>query len=233
MAQRDPLSILSRLVDSSLVVAPHTHDAHYTVLETVRAYLAEELEARGEHGASEARFLRWARMRAADLRRDLRSEREPEADRRLRREMPNLRVAMHVARARLDLDAMADIVLALDEPAVWRDLSELWMWTMELADQAELAAHPRRVELLGAAAESAWLSGSLDRATTYVERAGAAEAEGTARFPLARGGRGGRPIPRPLHRQRALVSEGAEFTDTPGALLATAALAACYGGGSR
>ena len=233
VTQRDPLSILSRLVDSSLVVAPHAQDAHYTVLETVRAYLAEELEARGEHGASEARFLRWARMRAADLRRDLRSEREPEADRRLRREMPNLRVAMHVARARGDLDAMVDIVLALDEPAVWRDLSELWVWTMELADQAELAAHPRRVELLGAAAESAWLSGSLDRATTYFERAGAAEAEGAARFPLWRGAAGAVALFRGhFTDSERWYREGAEFTDTPGALLATAALAACYGGDS-
>ena len=38
------------------MVAPHAHNTHSTVLETVRAYLAGELEARGEHGASEARF---------------------------------------------------------------------------------------------------------------------------------------------------------------------------------
>ncbi len=229
---REPLSLIARLVDCSLLVA-HP-DGRYDVLETVRAYVLEELDARGERAAAERDFVAWARRTSAELRRDLQSSAEPAADRRLRRELPNLRAALSVARDADDLDAMADIALSFDEPSIWRGLPELWLWIMEVAERAERARHPRRVEALGSAAECAWLAGSLDRADDYVTRAGAADdvvRAGAAESALWRGSAGALALFRgDFARSEELWRAGAELTDRPSAMLASAALAACYGG---
>ena len=204
------------------------------MLETVRAYLAWRRWTTGRaRRAESAVFVGWARRTAAELRRDLQSARR--AGRRSaapRRSCRTCGPPCSLARDGGDLDAMVDIVLALDEPSVWRDLPELWLWTMD-------ARRPRRdwpgtrggSNALGAAAESAWLAGSLDRATSTSTgppppRASAPRASlWRAAARRSRCSAATSPTACEWYWRAA-----AELTTAVRRLLASAALAACYGG---
>ena len=63
-----------------------------------------------------------------------------------------------------------EITLAVDQPAIWRDLREVWSWCLELAASPEIAGHPREVEILGAGAEAARQAGHYDRAVELATR---------------------------------------------------------------
>ncbi|WP_425559049.1 ATP-binding protein, partial [Cryptosporangium minutisporangium] len=140
----DPLVPLSRLVDASFVLPERRDgDARYRMLETVRAFALEDAAARGERDAAERAFLAWARETARSLGAGLNGPDETPWDRRLRAELANLRAARDLARARDDLDLIVDVTLALDEAAIYRDLEELWNWSVELADEPGLREHPR------------------------------------------------------------------------------------------
>jgi predicted ATPase/DNA-binding SARP family transcriptional activator len=158
----DPLVVLSRLVDASLVAADPT-GGRYLLLDTVRTFLLDELEADAERRAAEDRFLAWARQAAHEIGAALSGPDEPAADRRLRADLPNLRAARDLARSRRDLDLSVDITLALDDASVWRGLRELWFWSLGLVDDPELAGHVHEVAVFGSAAEAAWLLGDLER----------------------------------------------------------------------
>ena len=88
-------------------------------------------------------FLAWARRTACSLGQALTGPDEAAADRRLRAELPNLRAARDLARARGDLDLVVDVTLALDEATIFRDLEEVWRWPVELADDPADARPPR------------------------------------------------------------------------------------------
>ncbi|MFT3834662.1 MAG: BTAD domain-containing putative transcriptional regulator [Micropruina sp.] len=156
----DPLLILGRLVDASLVV----HDEHgrYTMLETVRRFVIDRTSGRGRGEDFERVFLEWTDRTLIELGRDLRGPGEPAADARLRAELDNLRVARDLARARGDLDLLIRITLTVDEPSTWRSLSELWAWAVELAGDPGLVGHPAESRVIGAAAHALWLQGDLD-----------------------------------------------------------------------
>jgi len=158
----DPLVLLSRLVDASLVAADPT-GGRYLLLDTVRTFLLDELDADDERTQAEDRFLAWARQAAHEIGVGLSGPDEPAADRRLRADLPNLRAARDLARSRGDLDLRIDITLALDDASVWRDLRELWSWPLGLVDDPDLSGHGREVAVLGSAAEAAWLLGDLER----------------------------------------------------------------------
>ena len=169
----------SGLVDASLLdVDPGR--TRYRLLFTVRAFLLEEVAALGELAATEDRFLRWA-VRAAEeigagLRRSCRGARPtggcgPSST-------TCAQPGTSPAPAGL-MDARVRITLAVDQPAIWRDLRELWSWCLELADAPETDGHPREVEILGAGAEARAPGGRL--------RPG-----GRAGAPRARRRRGGR-----------------------------------------
>ena len=166
----DPLPVLQRLVDASLVVVDPTL-TRYRLLFTVRAFLLDELAGNGELLEAEERFLTWACDTAAELGDALFSPDEGAADRRLRAELANLRAARDLARRHDRLDACIDITVATTEASIWRDLRELWAWGLELADEPVLVGHPREVEVVAGAAESARLIGSFDRCTALAERA--------------------------------------------------------------
>ncbi len=166
----DPLPLLQRLVDASLVVVDPTL-TRYRLLFTVRAFLLDELARHGELREAEERFLEWACDTSAELGDALFGTDEGAADRRLRTELDNLRAARDLARRHDRLGACIDITVATTEASIWRDLRELWAWGLELADEAAVVGHPREVEVVAGAAESARLIGSFDRCTALAERA--------------------------------------------------------------
>jgi len=232
----DPAALVARLVDASLLtarpVATPTGDARrYRPLETVRAFALDHLDATGRRDAADAALVAWATELTAHLARLGRGPDEADADDVLRRELPNLRAAWDLAGARRDVDARATLVVDLDDLTTYRDLHDVAEWAVELAGDPRLADHPRRVEVLGAAANSAWLHGDIDASVALAERA-IADAPSPAASGRARGARGSAA----LFREDPLVAadwwEGVVRESDVGAAqyAGPAALAALYGG---
>ncbi|GEK19571.1 BTAD domain-containing putative transcriptional regulator [Cellulomonas xylanilytica] len=172
----EPVAVLARLVDHSLVDAAHEEQVRYRLLETIRSFLLDDLDARGERAAAETTFLRWASRAAAEIGAAVVGDGEQAADRRLRAELANLRAARDLSRGRADVEPRIDITLALDDAGTWRDLTELWAWAVELEQDPLLQGDPREHAVRAAAAEASWLLGDLSGATrlarTAIEAAG-------------------------------------------------------------
>ena len=132
----DIADVLARLVEKSLVRAEHSgREARYRLLETVRLFALERLQAAGESAAVAAEHARWA---LGVVERDRES---PGLD----REAPDLRAAH-------------DALLASDPQTALRycvALSPFWMRRIDLAEARErlaasLAAAPERSALRAA-----------------------------------------------------------------------------------
>ena len=89
----DPITLLSDLVDGSLLSVDVQGASRYLLLETVRAYLLDELTALGERDQAETRFVIWAHRTVEELAEGLSSADERAADRRLHAELANLSAA--------------------------------------------------------------------------------------------------------------------------------------------
>lgn len=230
---RDPLEVLHRVVDASLLAADPA-SGRYRLLFTVRAFLLDELRREGELAGAERRFLDRCLAVAEDVGVRILGREEEEMDRRLRAELDNLRAARDLAVVHGRDDVRVGLTLALAEGAIWRDLRELWSWALELAADDTLADHPDRPAILGSAAEAARLVGDLDRAALLADES----------LRIA----GPDPDPAQVHSAwsaRASVahfrgdfvtardcwlSSGAGRRVMSGAWLGSAALAAAYGG---
>jgi predicted ATPase/DNA-binding SARP family transcriptional activator len=184
----DPGSALAHLVDASMINPDFDESTRYRMLETLRAYGLDRLAAAGEAEAAGERFVRWAVELAGWIGTALDTEREPEADDVLRRELPNLRAAWRLARTRGSFEDAAAVVIALFD-GFYRDLVELREWAEELADDPAIATHPRAPAVLGTAAEAAYHRGDHPRAERLaragLERATDDVATWCCRMPLA------------------------------------------------
>jgi predicted ATPase/DNA-binding SARP family transcriptional activator len=169
------LDVLHRLVDASLVVVRadggRPSGVRYGLLETVRAFALDRLVAEGALPDAYDAFVTRTRETGRDIGRRLHGPDEPAADARLRAELANLSAVWSHLLAQGDLDAAAELLLDFDEAAVWRDLTDIWSWALELSRQPRLIGHRYEVAVLGAAAEAAWLTGSLDDARRLSGRA--------------------------------------------------------------
>lgn len=166
----DAAAALGHLVDASMIEFEAADRPRYRMLETLRTFGLDRLVAEHEDGQAAARLLRWAVDLARWIDATVATEREPEADRVLRREVPNLRAAWRLAREQARLDDAAALVISLADAAGWRDLSEVWSWARELAADPAIATHHRAAALLGVASVSAWLGGDLSDAAELARR---------------------------------------------------------------
>ncbi|HEX8760937.1 MAG TPA: BTAD domain-containing putative transcriptional regulator [Pseudonocardiaceae bacterium] len=160
----DPASTLARLVDASMIEATFDGRTRYRMLQTLRMFALDRLAATGESDAAAGRMLRRAVELTTWADAAMTTEREPEADAVLRRELPNLRAAWQLARQRGALDDAVSMVIALFDAVVYRDLVEMRGWAEELAGDPALATHPRAGGVLGVAAEVAYHRGDYLRA---------------------------------------------------------------------
>lgn len=227
----DPVRSLRRLLDASLLDV-ETDRTRYRLLFTVRSFLLDDLDRTGGRAEAEARFTQWAAVTARQLGNDLTGPAERAADHRLRREIDNLRAARDLCRARDDLDTLVEITLAVDRPAIWRDLREMWVWCLELADDTTLEGHPCAVEILGAAAEAARLLGDYDRATALARRGLALTGRGPDAWDRCESALAGVALYRGDFTEAARRWRRAGRTRSvmQSAYLASAALAAAYAG---
>ncbi|QYN37583.1 winged helix-turn-helix domain-containing protein [Pseudonocardia sp. DSM 110487] len=159
----DPGTALAHLVDASMIDVAFEGATRYRMLETLRAYGLDRLAEAGEDEVAGERFVRWAVELADWIGTVMSTEREPDADTVLRRDLPNLRAAWRLARSRGRLDDATAMVTALYEAMSYRDLIELRGWAEELADDPAIAAHPNAAAVLGTAAEAAYLRGDHPR----------------------------------------------------------------------
>ncbi|MEV4920696.1 BTAD domain-containing putative transcriptional regulator [Streptomyces tirandamycinicus] len=162
--ESDPGAVLARLVDASMIEASFEGATRYRMLQTLRAFGLDRLAAAGEDAAAAGCLLAWAGRLASWIGTTLDSARESEADGALRRELPNLRAAWRLARAREDVDGAAAVVTALYDAVAYRDLVEIRDWAVELASDEALDGHPLAGEVLGTAAEATYHRGDYRRA---------------------------------------------------------------------
>ena len=227
----DPGSVVSRLVDASMIDAEFNGDTRFRMLETLRAFGLDRLAAAGEDDAAATAIVRWAVELAIAFEQEVATEREPAADALLRREIANLRAAWRLTRDRGLLDDAVTLVTALFDAIAYRDLVEVRDWAIELADDPALAPHPRAAQVLGTAAEAAYHRGQHPRAERYA-RTG---------LELATDPRGSWPCLMVLSvvaLARGVYPEVIELCEAADALamsprenLGIAALAEAYGGG--
>ncbi|SDN05705.1 Predicted ATPase [Geodermatophilus siccatus] len=227
----DPGSVLARLVDASMVEADIAEGgARYRMLDTLRAFGLDRLAAAGEREAATDRMQRWAVELAAWFAATTLTDREPEADAVLRREVANLRAAWRSARSRGALDDAIAMVLGLYDAVTYRDLVELRSWAEELAADPALTGHPREAAVLGTAGEAAYHRGDLPTAVRLaragLDRATDAIGTGYCLLPLS-----------VVALARGAYAEAAEHAlaaaalrARPGELLGIAALALAYAG---
>ncbi|HEX7096893.1 MAG TPA: BTAD domain-containing putative transcriptional regulator [Acidimicrobiales bacterium] len=166
----DPAATVARLVDASVVVAD-TSDTRtrFRLLETVRSFAADALDAHGSRAQAEDALVARAVELAAHVGELGRGPREADADRQLSIELPNLRAARDVALRHQRLDDRIAITLALNDFSLFRPLPELHAWAIELCHELP-PSHPRFDEVTRAASRAAWLRGDLDGATQFAQR---------------------------------------------------------------
>jgi predicted ATPase/DNA-binding SARP family transcriptional activator len=230
----DPVQLLHGLVDASLIDVDRSR-TRYRLLYTVRTFLLDEVATLGEQQETEERFLRWAVRAADEIGAGLFGPAEAAADRRLRAELDNLRAARDLARLHGWFDGRVEITLALDQASIWRDLREVWSWCLELAHAPDAEAHPRAVEIVGAGADAARQAGEYDRAVELARR-GLAVA-GDAGRDSREAARCWSALAGVAHYRGDFASAARDWErsadlagPTSAGLLASAALAAAYGG---
>ncbi|MBX6390295.1 MAG: winged helix-turn-helix domain-containing protein [Frankia sp.] len=225
----DPGGILARLVDASMVDAD-LGAGRYRMLETMRAFGADRLEAAGEQMVAEDHLLRWAGRFVTWCESTLVTAREPEADAALRRELPNLRAAWRLARDRGAVDDAVTMVVGLFEAVTYRDLLEVRGWAEELAADPAMAGHPRAARVLGIAAEAVYHRGGYPEAERLA-LAGLARSTGDADLaycllPLAAATLAGGAYEETIKHCLTAAARGVRVCES----LGVAALAAAYSG---
>ena len=223
-------STLARLVDASVIEVDFSPEPRYRMLETLRAFGLDRLQAAAQTEAATSVLIEWAVELADQIERAQTSSDETHADALLRREIQNLRAALHAARQADRIDDAITLVISLHDAATWREMTEVWDWAQELIDDEVIDGHPRGPAVLGAASESAWFRGDTDEAARLAragfERADTDEGRrwalvGLASVALTRG------------QYRAAIKHGVqcfELSARPNQGLLIAALAATYAG---
>jgi predicted ATPase/DNA-binding SARP family transcriptional activator len=175
----EPLTALGHLVDASMLELTPGTIGRYRMLDTVRAFATDELTERGEAETATEQFLGWALGLAAWIGDATYTHDERRVDIAIRRELPNLRAAWTLLRAGGRTDDAIAMVTGLLDAATWRDLTDVWEWSLELAADPQIKSHTCGPTILGFAANSAWFRGDLDRAdalaNTGIELAGTDE----------------------------------------------------------
>ena len=166
----DAAGALAHLVDASMVDATLGDVARYRMLDTIRSFAHDRLTAADEDDAATERFLHWAVHLATWFEQTIDTDDEPLADRVLRGEIANLRSAWRLVRDHQRLDDAVRMAVAFGDASTWRDLTEVWDWAQELADDDETDDHPEAASVLAIAAASAWSRGDLATAERLARR---------------------------------------------------------------
>lgn len=162
----EPATALVRLVETGLVRAASQPSWSYSMLEPVRLYAEERLDATDRRRA-EAGLLAWATDFCERTGRLL-EEDEMAAHTAFDHYFPLIRQAVYTARALDQFDTERQIVHAIEPWATWRHRPEAWNWVIDLADDPQ----GRSADALTfrRAAFVCFRQGRRDRAREFTER---------------------------------------------------------------
>ena len=237
VARAEIPQLVAELVTVSLVtVLGGTDVARYRLLETLREYGRERLEAAGDGVRCQERYADFcvALARRADER--LVGPEEGAWMRRLDAELDNLRAAQSWALVREDAERALALSAALHGYAYRSQRPELFTWAERAARLPAAAGHRLQPLALASAATGAWGRGELDRARRLAQE-GVDAAGGALEGHLAVGGLGAvaffsgdLAVARSQYRQAAELADA--YGDRYQAIIAriTANLALAYAG---
>jgi len=167
---RDVLHVIASLVDKSLLRAEEGDggEPRFRMLETIRAFALERLEARGEFDTTALLHAEWSRDLALRAEPELRGPRQAQWMARLEHEHDNLRAALAWA---LDRGSQVELALSLGAAiylfwftrGYFLEGQHWFERGFELAEHADVPS-ALRAKALSAAGEMAWGHGDLDRA---------------------------------------------------------------------
>ena len=179
----DAMTVLSRLVDASMVTASEAADGtlHYYLLESIRTFGFEQLVAAGEAEEAMELLAAWVTGFVETAARKLMGPGEPTWAPRVAASLPTLRAARRFWLGRGDVEAAARLCVDLDLFWLWRDYPEPWSWALELAEDCRIPGTPIEALLVAAAGRAAWRLGYLERARELGERAMAGAGDGLSR----------------------------------------------------
>jgi len=171
-------ALVASLADKSMVVPPPpSGPSRYVMLETLRLYGAERLDARREREPASDAHARYFLVLAEEAEVGLRGPHERDWVRRLRDELDNLRVAHTWARQQTDPDVRLRLSAALHRFACWQANDEILSWANTVVELPAAQRHPLFPMVLGSAAIRRMHRGETSAATRYAER-GLASCEG-------------------------------------------------------
>jgi predicted ATPase/DNA-binding SARP family transcriptional activator len=164
-------ALVASLADKSMVVPPApSGPARYAMLETLRLYGAERLDARCERESASEAHARYFLALAEQAEVGLRGPHEREWVRRLRAELDNLRAAHTWCRRQDDPDLALRLSAALHRFACWQANDEILSWAEAAAELPPAQRHPLFPVVLGSAAIRRRYRGETSIATRYAER---------------------------------------------------------------
>jgi predicted ATPase/DNA-binding SARP family transcriptional activator len=160
-----PAAVLARLVDKSLV--QRVHPDRFRLLETLRAFATQQLQATGESPSFRDRHARDTTARLTTTNPQLWTEQEDAAVRALTRLTPDLHAAWEYA-AEHDRALALRLTGEIYDFAYFRQRLDLLRWGLPAVgwqvDDPDLAA------ALGTAAAATWSAGRLAEAAAIAER---------------------------------------------------------------
>jgi predicted ATPase len=165
-------AVVASLADKSMVVPPSpSGPARYGMLETLRLYGAEHLEARCEREPTSDAHARYFLALAEEAEVGLRGQQEREWVERLRVELDNLRAAHAWCRKQRDPDVALRLSATLHRFACWEVNDEILSWAEAVVELPSAQDHPLFPVVLGSAAIRRMHRGETSIATRYAERA--------------------------------------------------------------
>jgi len=165
------LDLLDALVRKSLLVADRTSErTRFSMLETIRQFAQDQLQAAGTADASHTKHAHYFARCETDVLALWDSSRQREAYVWLRVELANLRAAFRWSADRHDLDTAASIAVYAGFLGGWIELHEPSTWEEELIEPARAVEH-RRLGQLYVGASECYRTGRLEDAVCYADAA--------------------------------------------------------------
>jgi len=178
------LDLLDALVRKSLLVADRSSGrTRFSMLETIRQFVEEQLVAGGEASEIRAAHSRYFAGREADILALWDSPRQREAYDWFAAELANLRTAFRWAAEQGDLDIAATIATYAAFLGIWVDNYEPIAWAEELIEPARAVGHPRLAALY-VMASACWNAGRIEAAVGYSDAAQRVIASGRYEVPF-------------------------------------------------
>ncbi|HEV2069922.1 MAG TPA: BTAD domain-containing putative transcriptional regulator [Acidimicrobiales bacterium] len=164
--------LVASLADKSMVVPlAAAGPGRYGILETLRLYGAERLEARGETESTRGAHARHFVVLAEAAEAGSRGPDEAEWVRRLRAEIDNLRAAHAWSRESGTADFALRLSAALHRFASWQANDEVLSWAEAAVELPAARGHPLLPVVLGSAAVRRLHRGEMSIAAEYANRA--------------------------------------------------------------